>query len=80
MKTMSQVAHLADCPETLDEARALLKAIAIEVDALRGDKKRLDWLEANSADVYEIHGRWYVYPDKEHAAPGIRAAIDAAKT
>ena len=91
---MSQVASIVDCPETLEEAREVMKelhalhrqAIGVqdrmekEIEALQEDKARLDWLEANSADVYEIHGVWYVYPDRGQTAPGIRAAIDALKT
>ena len=41
MKTMSQVADLADCPETLDEARGMLRALTREIVPLRRENARL---------------------------------------
>lgn len=45
MKTMSQVARLADAPETLEEAQIVIERLDQERRALRADKARLDWLE-----------------------------------
>jgi hypothetical protein len=50
-----------------------------KLKAAMEDAKRLDWMEANSADIYEVHGAWYVYPDAKYATPGLRDAIDLAK-
>ncbi len=37
MKSMSMVLHLADCPETLDEARTLLRSQAAEIARLTSE-------------------------------------------
>jgi hypothetical protein len=72
-------ADLGIDPIDRESQAQLVGYLAGMVVKLSDDKARLDWLEANSADLYEIHGTWYVYEDRGHAAPGIRDAIDARK-
>ena len=63
------------------EVRTLLAT----VDALRGDARRLDWLEATYAETYRPHpdGEWEVIAHNASGhghGPNLRAAIDAART
>lgn len=58
---------------------ALVAELERDNTKFREDKARLDWLEGNSADAYEIHGAWHIYPERGLTTPGLRLAIDAAR-
>lgn len=75
-----------------EEAAALLTELRAEVERLRGDGERLDWLEKHRATVYAqgdpesglgrlLH--WVIVDETQRSrhgklGPNLRAAIDAA--
>lgn len=88
MKTVSQVLHLKDCPETLDEAREIIAERCATIQEMISknrelllDRKRLDWLEANNnamlmtqEGVTRIQSAFGVLGESH----SVRAALDAA--
>jgi len=65
--------------ECADELEAALPALCAEVEALRKDAERLDWLEKNTLSFnlrYPPYMGWLRWKTLLHPS---RAAIDAAK-
>ena len=63
--------------DVLDATEVERNALRAELDALRADKERLDWLEKNTTDknprfAHDVYATWEV--DKS-----LRSAIDAAR-
>jgi len=63
-----------------DHAAEETVALRAEVEVLRADKERLDWVEENLHSLYTMHYMWgcgrYT---TQGIGPTARAAIDAAK-
>lgn len=76
MKTMSQVARIADCPETLEEARLIIQHQDQEIARLRAEnakfRKAGQRLAALLAQPAGSDG--HVWPDLDDE---IRPALDA---
>ena len=66
-----------------DEEQAITDAIvALSRTPDHADTDRLDWLEKHEADIYEVHGQWYLHlteQDEVKGQPTARKAIDAVR-
>ena len=69
--------NAVDMLHASEEERAALKS---EVERLKADKARLDWLEKNGEDLMTTNGKWVVMSGRCMTATetSVREAIDAA--
>jgi hypothetical protein len=73
MKTMSQVSHVSDCPETLEEAQQIIRELTARKTAT---KEKMRDLLAEILEDYTIRSLYTTFDPEPKWVAKIRALLD----